>query len=123
MIINFAFLGTTYTSTINSITVTFAAPSGTAISSVEQLNAYVDGDSKEPSCTVYDPMSKQPPYQCTIEGLSPAKDYLINSEYCVWSSGACFAGAVTERMWTLPTGEYCTWLQGTTQPGNVILFI
>ncbi len=119
MIMHFAFLGATYTSTINSITVTFTAPSEHEISSVKQFKAYVDGDSKEPSCTVYDPISKQPPYQCPIEGLLPAKDYLINSEYCLYSSGACFSGAVTERMWTLPTGKHSTWLQLNTWRGNL----
>ncbi len=119
--INVTFLGAAYTSTINSLTVTFTAHSEHEINLVRQFKAYVDSDSMEPSCTLNDPISKQPPYRCTIEGLSPATDYLVKSEYCLWSSDACFASAI-ERRWTLPTGEHSTWLTCNMQSGGMAYF-
>ncbi len=92
---------------------TFVEPSGTDISTVEQFKAYVDGASKEPSCTVYDPSSKQPPYQCTIGGISLAKDYLIKIEYCTWGCSASYNHG-QERMWTLPTCKPSTWVRADT---------
>ncbi len=101
-------LGATYTSTTNSITVSFTISGDADISQIERFKAHVDGGSNDQSCALEWPGSQQKPYRCTINGLSSAKGFLIISEQCRQFTSTCLEIG-RETMWTVPTGKHYAW--------------